>query len=70
MRTSSDFRSLRAQAACMGWKPSKTNGGHIRWRHACGAIVFAPSTPSDCRSRKNTLAQLKRYTPALKAQAS
>ncbi|WP_041242750.1 hypothetical protein [Gluconobacter oxydans] len=70
MRTSADFRSLRHRAADMGWMPSKTNGGHIRWRHACGAIVFAPSTPSDRRSLKNTLAQLKRHTPAQEAHAS
>lgn len=70
MRTSSDFRSLRTRAAGMGWKPSKTNGGHIRWRHACGAVVFAPSTPGDRRSLKNTLAQLRRHTPAREVHAS
>ncbi|MBF0859382.1 hypothetical protein HKD24_09165 [Gluconobacter sp. LMG 31484] len=66
MSTSSDFRSLRHQASGMGWTPSKTNGGHIRWRHACGSIVFAPSTPGDRRSLKNTLAQLKRMAKRMR----
>ncbi|KXV45941.1 hypothetical protein AD945_17490 [Gluconobacter albidus] len=59
----SDMRQLRRQAAAMGWSASRTNGGHLRWTHETGGQVFSPSTPSDVRSIRNTLAQIKRETP-------
>ncbi len=59
----SDMRQLRRQAAALGWSASRTNGGHLRWTHETGGLVFSPSTPSDVRSIRNTLAQIKRETP-------
>lgn len=59
----SDMRQLRKQAAALGWSASRTNGGHLRWRHETGGLVFSPSTPGDVRSIRNTLATIKRETP-------
>ncbi|MFT8522717.1 hypothetical protein [Gluconobacter oxydans] len=58
----SDMRQLRRQAAALGWTASRTNGGHLRWPHEMGGLVFRPSTPSDVRSIRNTRAQIKRET--------
>lgn len=43
-----------------GWMVTKTKGGHYRWAHPNGSIAFAASTPSDHRSWKNFLANLRR----------
>ncbi|MBF0888090.1 type II toxin-antitoxin system HicA family toxin [Gluconobacter cadivus] len=59
----SEMRQLRKQAAALGWSASRTNGGHLRWRHETGSLVFSPSTPGDVRSIRNTLATIKRETP-------
>ena len=59
----SDMRQLRKKAAALGWSAARTNGGHLRWTHKTGGIVFSPSTPSDVRSMRNTLARIKRETP-------
>jgi len=59
----SDMRQLRKQAAALGWTASRTNGGHLRWRHETGSLVFSASTPGDVRSIRNTLAQIRRETP-------
>jgi len=58
----SDMRQLRKRAAALGWSASRTNGGHLRWRHETGSLVFSPSTPGDIRSIRNTLATIKRET--------
>lgn len=59
----SDMRQLRKQAAALGWSAGRSNGGHLRWTHESGGIVFSSSTPGDVRSIRNTLAQIKRSTP-------
>jgi len=64
----SDMRQLRKQAAALGWSASRTNGGHLRWRHETGGLVFSPSTPGDVRSIRNTLATIKRETPKANAK--
>lgn len=43
-----------------GFTVRQTSGGHLRLSKRGCPPVFAPSTPSDCRSVKNTLAQLRR----------
>lgn len=64
----SEMRQLRKQAAALGWSASRTNGGHLRWRHETGGLVFSPSTPGDVRSIRNTLATIKRETPKADAK--
>lgn len=64
----SDMRQLRKQAAALGWSASRTNGGHLCWRHETGGLVFSPSTPGDVRSIRNTLATIKRETPKANAK--
>ena len=44
-----------------GWSVTKTGGSHLKWVPPSGkGFVFSPSTPSDSRSNKNTIAQLRR----------
>ena len=43
-----------------GWTVEYTKGGHLRWRHPNGAIVFAASTPSDYRAWANHMSHLRR----------
>lgn len=51
-------RDLMAQ----GWDVDDTRrSGHIRAAAPDGALVFFASTPSNNRTIKNTVSQLKRY---------
>jgi predicted RNA binding protein YcfA (HicA-like mRNA interferase family) len=44
-----------------GWTVEQSRGGHVKWRDAEGRVACScPLTPSDYRSMKNTLAQLRR----------
>ena len=43
-----------------GYAIRQTRGGHLRFSKRGKPPVFAPSTPSDWRSVKNTLAMLRR----------
>jgi hypothetical protein len=54
-------RALNRLAAAYGFAPAEhTRRGHLRFRHASGAVVFAASTPSDRRAWRNTLALFRR----------
>lgn len=43
-----------------GWKVTYTGGGHLKMRSPTGAVVFTGSSPSDRRSIRNTVRDLKR----------
>lgn len=43
-----------------GWEWSMTKGGHVRGKHVSGALVFTAASPSDHRSQKNLLSDIKR----------
>ena len=49
-----------------GWVLRMTQGNHVQWKHPSGAVVIGSSTPSDHRTWKNHLAELRRArsTPA------
>jgi len=52
-----------AQAARLGFTfDGLTGSGHPRLRNAVGDSIVIPSTPSDWRSRLNSLAQLERFS--------
>jgi hypothetical protein len=53
---------LLREAEEHGWRVRLTKRGHWRLQHPTGGLVFAPSTPSDWRSVKNTAAHLRRAT--------
>lgn len=61
IRVVKELRPLVRAAIAAGWTVTKTGGGHLRFRSPTGALVFAPSTPSDHRSVKNTAAELRRH---------
>lgn len=62
MRVHKKMRDTVKQAEKMGYTVEATSNGHLRFRHSNKAVglVIGPSTPSDARSSKNTLAQLRR----------
>ncbi len=64
MSNKQDLKKLMREKAAQGWEIQTTRGGHFRLRHASGGCVTFPSTPSDHRSFKNTLADVKRIERA------
>lgn len=55
-----DLHKLIEQVVARGWEVAKTSGGHLRWKHPSGSIVFTSSTPSDRRALKNIETHLRR----------
>jgi predicted RNA binding protein YcfA (HicA-like mRNA interferase family) len=43
-----------------GWTIEATGGGHVKWRHPSGALVYSAATPSDRRAWNNHLSQMRR----------
>lgn len=43
-----------------GWTIEMTRGGHVRWTAPSGRVIFSPSSPSDRRAIRNTIAMLRR----------
>jgi len=63
---SSQMKAFLRQLESQGFSASKTRGGHWRLQHPnLNGPVFAPDTPSDHRSIKNTQAILRRKMQAL-----
>lgn len=60
MSNAKDIRVLIRTARRQGFEVEPTHGGHWKFRSPTGVLVFAASTPGDCRSFQNTLQQLKR----------
>jgi hypothetical protein len=53
------------ERAFPGWSVDGiTGGGHLRLRHASGAIYFSAATPSDRRGWRNLRSQLRRLADA------
>jgi hypothetical protein len=60
----SDLKALLRECSKLGVPFETTNGGHIKF--LCpGGVVFAASTPSDCRAVKNIRTMLRRKGVAL-----
>jgi hypothetical protein len=55
-----DLAQLLRQARARGWRVTPTRRGHWRLQYRTGALVFAAGSPSDPRSLKNLVADLRR----------
>lgn len=47
-------------ASRRGWVVTTTGGGHLRFTHPDGGLVFAARTPSDWRATRKVAAELQR----------
>jgi predicted RNA binding protein YcfA (HicA-like mRNA interferase family) len=64
------MQEVVAEALSDGWDAETTKGGHIRFVHPLvDSPVFAPSSPSDYRSAKNTRSQLNNALTQAQDQA-
>ena len=65
--TTRPMNQVIKKAMSNGWRAQRTRGGHIRFdKKGCGP-VFTAFTPSDNRSLRNLVAQLRRSERAGKA---
>lgn len=55
-------KALKEASKMGGWRGRRTSGGHIFLIHESGASTTIAGTPSDGRTIKNTLADLRRAT--------
>lgn len=62
---SKQLRQIMKAAAKRGWEIVKTNGGHFKWTHPDGAIMFTAQTPSDPRAIKNIESRIRRVESGL-----
>lgn len=59
--TNEHARRVMVAAQKLGYDILPTRGkGHMKLVHECGALVFAPLTPSDNRSMENTICKMRR----------
>lgn len=58
-----DMQELCVEAVRGGWEVTNTGGCHLKMRAPNGAVVFAPSTPSDWRSAIATRVKLRKLWP-------
>ncbi len=63
-------RELILEARRLSYVVEPAANGHLRFRHAGGAVVVAASTPGDWRSWANTLATLRREARRITARTS
>lgn len=54
-----DLTQLIDEATKQGWVITRRNNGHLKWVSPTGYIVFSGYTPSDVRSIKNTIRELR-----------
>jgi len=54
------YRSVARKAKRQGWTITGTRGRHLAWTSPAGAVVYTPSSPSDSRGYRNTVALLRR----------
>lgn len=60
MSLKKEMKQIVKVAKGQGWEITHTRNGHLRFRSPGGALIFAPSTPSDYRGIKNKIADLRR----------
>lgn len=60
MSLKKDLETLVKKAEAQGFTVERTGGDHLKWTAPSGEFHFSPSTPSDTRGLKNTLADLER----------
>ncbi len=56
-----ELRKLLKLAKQQGWEVGKTKKNHTVFTGPDGQRVVSPSTPSDHRSMKNTVGELRRH---------
>lgn len=62
MATAKDIRKLLKSLEAQGWRVERTKKGHyVAYAPDGVGRVTIPGTPSDHRSMKNTLADLRRH---------
>lgn len=59
--SSKELRVLFSKATEQGWKIEFTKKSHFKMFAPDGQLMFCPSTPSDFRSLRNVLAEMKRH---------
>lgn len=59
--SSKELRILFAKATKQGWQIEFTKKCHFKMLAPDGSVMFAPSTPSDFRSMRNVIAEMKRH---------
>lgn len=52
----SNITNLVTEAEAAGWTVTHTRGGHLRFTHPDGHVVYGSGTPSDQRSVRNVRA--------------
>ncbi len=55
-----DLKRLAQRALARGWRIEVRRSGHLAWIPPRGRVLFTSSTPSDPRTLKNFIAQLRR----------
>jgi len=60
MKTSKAVRPVLELAQELGYQVSRTKGGHLRFGKPGHRTVFSSSTPSDWRTQRNIIAELRR----------
>jgi len=63
--SSKDLKQICADAERKGWTVKPTNGGHLKWVHTSGAVMFSAQTPSDHRAIKNIESRIRRVEQGL-----
>jgi predicted RNA binding protein YcfA (HicA-like mRNA interferase family) len=53
------LEGIAKTARSEGWDVDWTRGGHIKFTHKSGVVVYGGSTPSDYRAARNLLANLR-----------
>jgi hypothetical protein len=65
-----DMRKLLDTARARGWTVERTGSGHLKLRHASGAILFTGTTLSDWRISANLHADMRCIEHANKPAAT
>ena len=61
-RLRKEHRQIARDLDCMGFDTGLTEKNHLRFTHrATGRVIYGPGTPSDHRSYKNVMAQVRRF---------
>jgi predicted RNA binding protein YcfA (HicA-like mRNA interferase family) len=59
------FKKLAKRARKKGWVVEPSGGGHLRWSHPDGGLVFSSASPSCPFAVKKVEAELKRQGIAI-----
>lgn len=60
MKIGKTIRPAMEYARELGYRASRTSGGHLRFSKPGRRTVFSSSTPSDWRTARNVISQLRK----------